>query len=166
MCYTVTEKGVSPGIAVNPTPYPHVGVGDPRVEYDYRRVEVDPDLLAASATSLSRCAYALDQKDEDKRRASYKLVTGSDDDSERVLVKLSANCGGPGGRTRYVLARNMFSLAKGWYSDASGSRAVYPEELVILNKDQAVQCYKAVGERNKEELAFTLRYDGKNLQMA
>ncbi len=49
-CYTVTEKGVMPGIELGgKTPYPYVIVGDPNEQYDHRRVEVDGALAATAS---------------------------------------------------------------------------------------------------------------------
>lgn len=163
-CFTVTEKGVTPGIAFAiGDPYPHVQIGDPHVEYDFRRVEVDAALAAGAANGvLPACSIVLDMKEGDRRRVSYKLVAPNGKDEDQALVKLEAHCTAVG-RTFYELPRYTMTVAKGWFSKASGPSVNTPVELIVLNKGGEVKIYKSE-DLGKPELVFTVSFDGKELQ--
>ncbi len=158
-CFTVTEKGTAAGITWVKEPYPHVGVGDPKVEYDYRRVEVDGALAENVANgTLYDCSISLDIKETDPRRASYKLIVPNGKDEDRALVKLEAHCA-TNGRTWYELPRHTFTIAKGWYANA-GPKVNTPVELIVLNKGEEVRIFRTEGE-NKPERVMTVYFDGR-----
>ncbi len=162
-CFTVTEKGVTAGIAWVKEPYPHVGVGDPKVEYDYRRVEVDGALAEGAAHgTLHECSIALDMKEEDRRRASYKLIPPTGKDTAQALVKLEAHCA-TSGRTWYELPRYTMTVAKGWFANA-GPQVNTPVELIVLNKDSEVKIGK-IDENGKSQLVMTVYFDGNELKV-
>lgn len=162
-CFTVTEKGVAAGIAWVKDPYPHVGVGDPKVQYDYRRVEVDSALAESAANGTLRdCSITLDMKEEDHRRASYKLIPPTGKDEDQALVKLEAHCT-TNGRTWYELPRHTFTLAKGWFANA-GPKVNTPVELIVLNKDGEVRIGKTE-ESGKSQIVMTVYFDGNELRV-
>lgn len=161
-CFTVTEKGVAAGIAWVKEPYPHVGVGDPKVQYDYRRVEVDGALAESAANgTLHDCSITLDMKEEDHRRASYKLIAPTGKDEGQALVKLEVH-GAADGRTWYELPRHTFTVAKGWYANA-GPKVNTPVELIVLNKDSEVRICKTAEAGGTQRL-MTLYFDGNELR--
>jgi hypothetical protein len=158
----VTDKGIEAGIGIAREPYPHVGVGDPKVAYDYRRVEVD-EALAGSGT-LQACSVELDMDNKDPRRASYKLVSASGTDDDRALVKLEV-LPGPKGRTYYELPRDTVSLAKGAFSrTAGGPQLEAPAELIVLRKDTDARVYQIEELGAPMRLTFTLSFDGRELR--
>lgn len=160
-CYTVTEKGVTPGIELGgKTPYPHVIVGDPDEQYDHRRVEVDGALAAtASGGKILNCSMTLDMKQGELRRVSYKLVPpdGSDDDKVLALFLVRA----ADARAWYEFPRDTFMLAKGWISKAPrGPSVAAPVELVVLKKDDAAKVYKVESLAKSPALMLTVSFDG------
>lgn len=166
-CYTVTEKGVAAGIAfVTGDPYPHVCVGNPDVEYDHRRVEVDAALAnAADGGRILNCSVMLDMKEGERRRASYKLVPPDGSDNDKVLALFEVRVAGT--RTWYDFPRDTFMLAKGWISKIPrGPQVAAPAELVVLNKDDAAQVYKVADVAKSPEPLFTVRFDGSDLKAA
>lgn len=167
-CYTVTEKGVAAGIEfMTAGPYPHICVGDPSVQYDHRRVEVDAALAAAAnGGKIHDCSMALDMNEADRRRASYKLVPPAGQDNDKVLVMFEVRPGGDG-RTWYDFPRDTFMLAKGWYSKTPrGPRVSAPVELAVLNKEDAVRVYKATDISQAPAPLLTVRFDGSELKAA
>jgi len=164
-CYTVTETGVVAGIELTTTgPYPHVCVGDPKVEYDHRRVEVDA-ALAAQGGRLHECSMLLDMN-EDRRRSSYKLVPPDGRDNDKVLVKFEVRPGGEG-RVWYDFPRDTFMLAKGWLPrQARAPQVAAPVELVVLNQDDAVRVYQIVDIAKASVPLLTLRLDSSGLKVA
>lgn len=160
-CYTVTEKGVTPGIELGgSSPYPHVIVGDPDVQYDHRRVEVDTTLAAtASGGKILNCSMTLDMKQGELRRVSYKLVPpdGSDDDKALALFAVRV----AGARAWYDFPHDTFMLAKGWISRSPrGPSAAAPVELVVLKKDDAAKVYRVVSLAKSPALMLTVSFDG------
>jgi hypothetical protein len=165
-CYTVTEQGVTAGIAIASDPYPHVGVGDPNVAYDYRRVEIDEALAttAASGGSIRACSVELDMSESDSRRASYKLITPAGTDEDQALVKLEVHPGA-GGRTFYDLPRHTVTLAKGAFTrTAGGPHLETPVELVVIRKGGEVDVYKSADVFTAPKLAFSVGFDGSELR--
>jgi hypothetical protein len=160
-CYTVTEKGVASGVRLSQQPYPHIGVGDPANEPDYRLVEVDEALAAGDA--VSACSVALDQDEARPRRAGYKLVPPAGDDNQ-ALVKLEVHPGAGAQRTFYDLPRYTKTLAKGWFSKAGGPRVDTPVELVLLKKGDEVRVYNVEDSDRSPALLFTLSFDGAELK--
>lgn len=166
-CYTVTEKGIAPGIRFLRAPYPHVVVGDPAlVSADYRRVEVDAALAnGAAGDSITRCSYLYDRKSDDSRRASYMLVTPDGTDDDRALVKLEAHCAAAGCRTFYDLPLDTFALANGWYlAGGKGPQVSTPVNLVVLTKGGEVRIYRTVDVWKKPELVFGVEFNGADLK--
>jgi len=160
-CYTVTENGVRPGIEVMPEPYPHVGVGDPAVTYDYRRVAVD-EALGANGP-LASCSYVIDRDEGDTRATSYKLVPASGVDDDQALVLLVAHCA-PNGRTFYDFPRYTFTLANGWYS--AGPRVRTPANLIVMKKGYTVRVDKIEDLTQRPERVFSIAFDGSELRLA
>ncbi len=160
-CYTVTEKGVTPGIELGgSSPYPHVIVGDPDEQYDHRRVEVD-DALAATASGgkILKCSMALDRKEGELRRVSYKLVLPDGSDDDKVLALFAVRV--PDARTWYDVPRDTFMLAKGWISKIRrGPSVAAPVDLVVLKKDDAARVYKVESLAKSPVLILTVRFDG------
>jgi hypothetical protein len=161
-CYTVTEKGVTPGISISSDPYPHVGIGDPNAEPDFRRVEIDETLAGnVSNDYVSACSIQLEHKEEDKRRSAYKLIntTGKDDDQALVKFEVSQK-----GRTSYEFPRNTFTLAKGWHSKDGGPRVTTPVELVALRKGNNVRVFVTTDSKKESDLLFTISFDGNEVK--
>ena len=166
-CYTVTQHGVAPGIQFVREPYPHVAVGDPHLSSaDCRRVEVDVALADSVADGvIKRCSYTLDQKNSANRRSSYKLVTATDDDDDKILVKLEARCGAPGQRTFYDIPLYTESLANGWYlAGGKGPQAETPVNLVVLKKGDEIKIQRAGDTHKLAEFVFSVSFDGSELR--
>lgn len=164
-CFTVTERGVTPGIAfVARDPYPHVEIGDPQVEYDFRRVEVDAALAEGAANGvIPACSVTLDMKEGDRRRVSYKLVAPNGKDEDQALVKLEAHCTASG-RTFYEMPRYTLTVAKGWFSKAGGPSVNTPVELIVLNKGGEVRIYKEE-DLGRPDLVYIISFDGNELRV-
>lgn len=167
-CYTVTEKGITPGIRLLPTPYPHVPVGDPRVSSaDYRRVEIDPALMMnAQAQAIAACSIEIAYKEGERRRSSYKLIPPKGGDDDQALVKFEANCATGDGRTFYDFPRDTFTVAKGWYShNVQGPRVQMPVELAVLKKDCTARVLKVEDIAGRPALVFGVVFDGATLKL-
>jgi hypothetical protein len=165
-CYTVTENGVTDGIQFTADgTYPHVVVGDPDNPYLMRRVKVDDGLAhQARNHTIGECSIELDVNDDDRRRASYRLVPAGERDTEQALVKLEAHCNRDGGRTWYWLPRNAFSVAVGEYADPDGHRTRVPVNLLVVHKDDVVEICRTEDVWKAPEHVFDIRYDGSTLR--
>lgn len=163
-CHTVTETGVTTGIHITPEPYAHVGVGNPDVIYDYRRVAVHEALAGTGSGTIVRCSMVIDRDESDSRRVSYKLMPATGKDDDQALVLLNANCASPAGRTFYDYPRDTFTLANGWYS--RGPRVSHPVDLIIVRKDAGeVRVYRVEDISRKPDPVFALSFDGAELHM-
>lgn len=161
-CYTVSEKGITAGVAISREPYPHVGVGDPQSQYNYRRVAVDAALVEGAANGLLQsCSYVLHQKGEDIRRAGYKLVPNKGDD-DMALVKLEVHA--PNGRSFYDLPRYTMTLANGSFSPPSHPRVATPVQLIVLRKGGEVTISVAEDVWTPPLELLRVHYDGTALQ--
>jgi hypothetical protein len=165
-CYTVTENGITPGINFADQPYPHVPVGDPRNEPDFRRVRIDAALATSSTNgAVARCSLALTPNDDDRRRASYELVPPSGRDDDRALIKLEARAA-PGWRTWYNPPRDTLTVAKGWFPEGGyGPRANTPVELVVLRKGAEIEVYETDRTNPHGRVKWKLRFDGAELSL-
>ncbi|BAU46877.1 hypothetical protein SVA_0295 [Sulfurifustis variabilis] len=166
-CYTVTENGMTPGIDFVDEPYPHVPVGDPRNEPDFRRVQIE-DALASSSTNgaVTSCSLALVPNDDDRRRASYRLVPPTGRDDDQALVKLEARAA-PGCRTWYNPPRETLTVAKGWIPEGgSGPRVRTPVEMMVLRKGGEIGVYETNRSDPQGRLKFRVRFDGAELALA
>lgn len=163
-CYTVTENGVTPGIHFVNDPYPHVPVGDPRNEPDFRRVQIDPALASGSFNgAVSSCSLALAPNDDDRRRASYRLAPPNGRDDDQALVKLEVHAP-PGWRSSYNPPRETLTVAKGWLPEGgSGPRVNTPVELMVLRKGGEIEVYQTDRTHPLGSLKFRLRFDGTEL---
>lgn len=163
-CYTVTEHGITPGISYVNEPYPHVPVGDPRNEPDFRRVPVDEGLLGASTNgAVTNCSLVLVPNDDDRRRASYQLTPPSGRDDDRALIKLEVRAP-QGSRTWYQPPRETLTVAKGWLAEGgSGPRVNTPVELMVLKKDGEIEVYETDRTYPLGRLRLRLRFDGAEL---
>ncbi|MCG6871335.1 MAG: hypothetical protein LJE84_03510 [Gammaproteobacteria bacterium] len=159
-CYTVTANGVSEGIDLASEPYPHVAVGDPAAPHHFRRVEVDEGL--AGNGKVMNCSVVLDVKEEDPRRASYKLVEATGEDDDQALVKIEPRAT-DAGRSFYELPANTFSLAVGWFSGSQGNKVNSPVELVVLKKDTEIPIFQTEDMWKDPEPVLTVRFDGNRL---
>lgn len=160
-CYTVTEKGVTPGIELGgKSPYPHVVVGDPDEQYDHRRVEVDGALAAkTSSGKILNCSVTLDMKQGELRRVSYKLIPPDGSDDDKVLAMFAVRVADA--RAWYDFPRDTFMLAKGWISKTPrGPSVAAPVELVVLKKDDAAKVYKVESLAKSPALMLTVSFDG------
>jgi SH3-like domain-containing protein len=101
-------------------------------------------------------------KEEDHRRASYKLIPPTGKDEGHALVKLEAHCA-TSGRTWYELPRYTTTIAKGWFANA-GPKVNTPVELVILEKGGEVKISKT-DENGKSQLVMTVQFDGNELKV-
>ncbi len=159
-CYTVTEKGVTPGIELGgKTPYPHVIVGDPDIQYDHRRVEVDGALAPGAGGKILNCSVVLDMKSGELRRVSYKLVPPDGSDDDKVLALFAVRVADA--RAWYDFPRDTFMLAKGWISKSPrGPSVAAPVELVVLKKDESAKVYKVESLAKSPALILTVSFDG------
>jgi hypothetical protein len=165
-CYTLTETGILPGIQFLNEPYPNVLIGDPANQMSYTRVEVDTELAdSAKENMITSCSWALDVKEGEKRRASYKLVPPRGDDDHQAMVKVEAHCAKPGGRTSYEFPHDTFTLASGWFTGPGGSKVSAPANLVVLDKDNSIRVYKTEDIWRAQELVFAASYDGRELKL-
>lgn len=166
-CYTVTENGITPGINFVDEPYPHIPVGDPRNEPDFRRVRLDEALVSVSTNgAVSSCSLALAPNDDDRRRASYQLTPPTGRDDDQALVKLEVRA--PSGwRTSYNPPRETLSVAKGWLPEGgSGPRANTPVELLVLKKGGETEVYETDRTHPLGRLKFRLSFDGSEFALS